>query len=185
MVIMMKQRKQEVVVSRQRQDGFTLVEVLIAVAVMAIGLLAMAQMQVLTIRFNAENRAFTEATTLATGQLEYLKSLPFDPPNPMANVADYWLADVNTAVPLEDTDGDSLDLTNVSGDPDHEHPGYPVDNYGYPLDPIAERYGMFWNIADGVPALALKTAVVTVSWYTGPEGVKKHITFSTVIADPS
>lgn len=58
--------------------GFTLLEVLIALVITAVGLLAIAQMQVIAIRANSQGKDVTEASTLATQQLEYLKALPSD-----------------------------------------------------------------------------------------------------------
>lgn len=58
--------------------GFTLLEVLIATVIMAVALLAMAQMQVIAIRANAQGKDVTEARTLGTQHLEYLKALPVD-----------------------------------------------------------------------------------------------------------
>ena len=163
-------------------QGFTLIEVLITAAVMSIGLLAMAQMQIVAIHFNADNRAYNEAAILATGQLECLKTLPSTPPNSMQNVNDYWLTDVHKNPAWEDTDGDEKDLTNITGTPDHQHPDHPVNSLGYPVDSGQERFGVFWFVEDGVPATELKTIAVTVSWYSGRQRSKEHITVSTVIA---
>ena len=99
------------------EGGFTLMEVLITAAIMSIGLLAMAQMQIVAIRFNADNRAYNEAAILATGQLECLKSMPSIPPNPMVDVNDYWLTDVHDNPAWEDTDGDNGNLTNINRPP--------------------------------------------------------------------
>jgi len=166
----------------ENQRGFSLIEVLIATVVMAVGLLAMAQMQVISIRFNADNRSHTDATTLAMGQLEYLKSMPFTSPNVMTNVNDYWLTDVIDNGVVQDSDNDPADLTNITGNPDHIHPDHPVDAFGYPTNSQQERFGMFWHVEDDEPNADMKTVVVTVSWYNGPERVKKHVAFSTVIA---
>jgi prepilin-type N-terminal cleavage/methylation domain-containing protein len=54
--------------------GFSLIEVLIALAVLSIGLLAIAQLQTALIRSSAEARAFTVATALAKDKLEELRS---------------------------------------------------------------------------------------------------------------
>ena len=130
------------------EQGFTLIEVLITAAIMAIGLLAMAQMQIVAIRNNADTLSHTQAMNLAVGQVEYLKNLAFEAPPAMQNINDYWLTDVSTNPALEDTDGDDGDLCNVTGAPDHVHPDYPVDASGYPTNPGQEKYGMFWTIEE-------------------------------------
>jgi prepilin-type N-terminal cleavage/methylation domain-containing protein len=57
-----------------RARGFSLVEVLVALAVLSIGLLAIAQLQSALIRSSAEARAFSVATTLAKDKLEALRA---------------------------------------------------------------------------------------------------------------
>jgi type IV pilus assembly protein PilV len=56
--------------------GFTLIEVLLAMAIFAIGILALAGLQVSYIRGNATARYSTEATVLASQAVERLKALP-------------------------------------------------------------------------------------------------------------
>lgn len=60
------------------QRGFTLIEVMVALVVLAIGLLAVAGMQVISIQSNTGNRDVTEASTLALDKIEFLKVLPVD-----------------------------------------------------------------------------------------------------------
>jgi len=57
--------------------GFTLVEVLIAMAMLSFGLLALAGMQVAAIRVNSASNRLTEVTTLMQDKVEELMSLPF------------------------------------------------------------------------------------------------------------
>ena len=59
-------------------QGFTLIEVLIAMAIFSIGILAVANMQILSINQNASARLQTEATTLAVDWMERLLSLPYE-----------------------------------------------------------------------------------------------------------
>ena len=58
--------------------GFTLVEILVALTLFAIGALALAQMQVLSIRGSSFSKDAVTATTLGERQLEALKNMPFN-----------------------------------------------------------------------------------------------------------
>jgi type II secretion system protein I len=62
--------------ARSGSDGFTLIEVLVAIAIFAIGILALASLQAVYIGGNSSARMQTEATTLASQWLERLKLLP-------------------------------------------------------------------------------------------------------------
>jgi prepilin-type N-terminal cleavage/methylation domain-containing protein len=59
-------------------EGFTLVEVMIGMAIFLIGFLAIGTMQIAAINGNAGAREATEAATRATNQLETLIALPFE-----------------------------------------------------------------------------------------------------------
>ena len=59
-------------------EGFTLVEVMIGMAIFLIGFLAVGSMQIAAINGNAGAREATEAATRATNQLETLIALPYD-----------------------------------------------------------------------------------------------------------
>jgi len=63
---------------RSTESGFTLAEVLIALTIFAIGLLALASMQVMSLRGNATSQRVTASTALAEGAMEWLQSLPPD-----------------------------------------------------------------------------------------------------------
>ena len=58
--------------------GFTLLEVLIVMAIFSIGILAVAAMQMTSTKGNASARRMTEATALAEKQIENLMLLPYD-----------------------------------------------------------------------------------------------------------
>lgn len=59
-------------------QGSSLMEVMIAMAIFVIGFLAVSSMQLMAIRGNAGAREATEAATRATSQLETLIALPYD-----------------------------------------------------------------------------------------------------------
>lgn len=64
----------------RRRAGFTLIEVMVSLAVLAVGLLGMMQLQILSLSWNQSGRAYTRATELALELRAGLEQLPFDDP---------------------------------------------------------------------------------------------------------
>ena len=60
------------------ENGFTLIEVLIAISIFAIGLLAVAALQITAFHGNRVGDEVTKATTLAQTQVEVLKGADFN-----------------------------------------------------------------------------------------------------------
>jgi type IV pilus modification protein PilV len=65
----------------ENQDGFTIVEVLMALVIFSIGIMAIAGMQLSSIRGNSSARIHTEAGVQAQDQIESLMALPYDHAN--------------------------------------------------------------------------------------------------------
>ena len=59
-------------------NGFTLLEVLLAITILSFGLLAVASMQVAAMKGNAHARGVTEGSTVVVDQLEKLMVLSYD-----------------------------------------------------------------------------------------------------------
>ena len=62
----------------KNEQGFTLMELLVAVTVLAIGLLGIAGLQGTTIRRNVTAMRNTEATALIEDKIEEIRNSPFD-----------------------------------------------------------------------------------------------------------
>lgn len=77
-------------VSKLRNDsGFTLTEILIAIVILSIGLLGLAQISVGVITSNLSSTKMTSASTLAQDKIEEIKNLGYDNANTAAGTEDY------------------------------------------------------------------------------------------------
>ena len=63
---------------KRGDHGFTLIEVLFALVIFTIGMLAVMAMQVTSINGNASARMHTEGYTWAVDRLEWMTGLPYD-----------------------------------------------------------------------------------------------------------
>ncbi len=62
---------------QDRQNGFTLIEVVAGLIILAIGLLGIGAMQIISIQSGYFSDQVGQATYLAQNKLEYLKNLPY------------------------------------------------------------------------------------------------------------
>jgi type IV pilus modification protein PilV len=95
-ILSMIDRKQITLI--RNEDGLTLIETLIALAIFAIGILGVAQLQMWNIQNNTNGNITTQASLLAQDKLEELKNVA-DPATitngsdaPMPNYARAWTA---------------------------------------------------------------------------------------------
>lgn len=65
----------------KRQEGFTLIEVVIAFSIFAVGMLAIASLQLTSVTGNFGARVVTEITIMGQEQVEKLLALPYDHPD--------------------------------------------------------------------------------------------------------
>ncbi len=79
-----------------KETGFTLIEVLIAISILSIGLLAIASMQIASIQTTGKAQYVSVGTSWAEDRLEWLMSLDYDDAL-LANTAPDYVADPNTA----------------------------------------------------------------------------------------
>jgi prepilin-type N-terminal cleavage/methylation domain-containing protein len=84
---------------RSREEGFTLIELLVTVAVLAVGLLALAQMGVMAIQTNKSTSEYAIATRLAANKIDRLKKSPY------AELAPNTYTDPNNLLNPDETSG--------------------------------------------------------------------------------
>jgi type IV pilus modification protein PilV len=65
----------------KKENGFTMIEVLIALTIFAVGLLAVAALQTSAINMNSTSNKLTNLSTVAMDQIEKLSALPYTDPD--------------------------------------------------------------------------------------------------------
>lgn len=102
-----------------RPDGFTIIEVLIAMVVLSIGMLSYVGMQGSTIGGNANARHLTESTTWASERIELLMAEPYasigSGADARGNLTMTWT--VTTDSPLADTKAIAVTMQNTNTTP--------------------------------------------------------------------
>jgi type IV pilus modification protein PilV len=149
--------------SQRQEQGFTLVEVMIALFILAFGLLAIATMQATAIKSNSRAMGLTEAANLAQAQMESLIGRPYTDP---------LLSDTNNDGTNQDADQDGVDddggnfgLDTTVG----------ADHTVAWTAPSGGVYTVSWNIAVDEPIRNVKTIRMIVRW--PDRGVMRSATF--------
>ena len=129
------------------QMGFTIIEILIAISILTVGLLAVATMQVSAIRGNNLSDNVTIALALAEDKMESLMITDYSDPD------------------LQDTEaGNNTNLTSITT----------IDHEELNIDETGAAGGDFrriWNIADNEPITSNKTISIIVTWNNGQHKV--------------
>ncbi len=133
----------------RQEHGFTLIEVIMAITVLSIGLLAVASMQISAMWGNAIAKDYTESTDRVQDAVEKIYSLSF------------------TDEMLSDADGDGVDgLDDTGGGADWSITDNP-------------RYTIYWNVAanwaGGNSMTGVNTIRVIVVWQE--RGSQKRYSF--------
>ncbi|HXZ43705.1 MAG TPA: hypothetical protein VEH53_02675 [archaeon] len=134
-----------------------MLEVIVALTILAFGLLAIASMQATAVKGNSKAMGLTEAAACAQDRMEKIMSLAYTDAN------------------LNDTNGDGtagLGLTvNSSGTvtADHSLPG------------AVSGYTVYWNVAVNYPVNNVKTLRMIVQWTD--RGSLRSATFDFMKAD--
>jgi type IV pilus assembly protein PilV len=136
---------------RKQQEGYSLVEVLIAITVLAFGLMAVATMQVTAIKTNATASGISQGLTLAQTKVEELMNLSYDHPD---------LDDDGGGI----NNGTGQDLDDDGVDDDGDNFGLDDTTGADGSEAIGSRYTIYWNIAVDEPVTKSKTIRVIVTW---------------------
>jgi len=158
----------------KQEEGYTLVEVLVALGILGFGLMAVATMQVTAIKTNARASGMSQGVTLAQAKAEELMNLSY-----------------SAIVALDDDgDGTNQDADNDGNDDDGGNFGLndTVDSGGNVIADDSElnvngRYSIYWNVAVNEPAANSSRIRVIVTWTE--KGKNKRISLDFVMTNLS
>ena len=121
-----------------------MLEVLVAIGILAFGILAIATMQASSIKGNSHAIGITEAITLAQAKIEGFLSLPYN----HSNFDDG--AGANDGV---------AGLNDSLANSDKQDPDNPIQ-----LGNTGRMFNVYWNVAVNDPLTNVKTVRVIVEW---------------------
>lgn len=144
-----------------KQQGFSLIEVIVAMAILTFGLLAVGLMQIGAMKGNTNSIGRSSGVAVAQSVMDDLRSLPLD---------HALLDDVNVGF---------LDRGAASGgaDPNATQADH---NPGTITAASGQVFTVFWNVADDTPLVSAKTIRVFVYWNDSHFGLNRAIMTSVV-----
>ncbi len=110
-----------------KNSGFTLIEVMIAIAIIAIGIFGVMSLVITVMKGNTLSKRVTTATTIAQEKLEDFKIMDYDNAvddsgtDTAYNIDYYWEADVQDDTPATDTKTITVDVYWSSGGTNTTH----------------------------------------------------------------
>lgn len=140
------------------EKGFTLIEILIAVVILGIAFMGLANLQISCMNGNSHSCCLTKAVVLAQDKMEELKNLNPDHPD---------LADTHAG------NNDDLRQSIDSQHSDHREDNVHMKGEGSKTIQGLnhDSYTRIWNVADDTPFPGRKTVVVIVTWESGHKSV--------------
>jgi type IV pilus modification protein PilV len=164
-------RKRTKVIRDAQQGGFTLVEVLVAIVILAVGLLAVARLQSQAVRSNNFGNQLNEATFLAQDKAEelrvinkrYLADTTQDEPSAIRDTKNNWTVD---------SDGDGINDEFNWTNPESTETNLDVTGTSG-----SGQYTREYCVVDNVPVLKAKTIHVRVKW-----GTNRQVIFKSMIS---
>jgi type IV pilus assembly protein PilV len=155
-------------------EGFTLLEILVAIAILCFGLLAIATMQVSAIKGNTHAIGLTEAVACAQDKIEELMPLDY-------NDAD--LVDTDSDGTGQDADDDGVDDDggNFGLDKTVDGGGTVIADSNEDKNYNGKTYSLYWNVAVDEPVANVKIVRVIVEW--SERGKQRSATLDFMKAD--
>jgi prepilin-type N-terminal cleavage/methylation domain-containing protein len=172
--------------SRQAQDGFSILEMLLATVILLVGLVAIAQLVPATILLNYRNRTDSSALVFAQRELDQMLAQPLNPPSSPPSFTD---ANGNFCYLGDPTNPNHVVGTNVLlglGNVPIIDFGSSVANYNFtyrdPTDPSGTTYDVRWAvITTGNGATAYSKRFILGIRQAAGNGYFQPITLDTMV----
>ncbi|MBW2185562.1 MAG: prepilin-type N-terminal cleavage/methylation domain-containing protein [Deltaproteobacteria bacterium] len=149
------------------QQGFSLVEAMIAMVILSIGLMAVGLMQISAMKSNTNALSRSDGVAISQSVMDTLRCLPLN---------DIRISDVDTSA-VNLNDGSSVGGANpVAGNAGHQ--GDEIFATNPILGSNGQSYNIFWNIDDDTPIEGAKTLRLFVYWTDQRFGLNRVIVTS-------
>lgn len=183
---------EEMIQKRTKQNGFTLVEMLMATVIVIVGLVAVAQLVPTSVMMNMNNRSDGTALVFAQRAIEFIREQPLTSTTSPPSFVD----PLGVLCPLGQTCflGDPIQpnvmvgsALNTTATPMIDFSATPVDGYSYtyidPNDPYGASYDVRWAIATTTTPQGIVTGrrIILGVYRRGMKSASLPVTLDTMV----
>lgn len=177
--------------ARVQEQGFSILEMLIATVILLVGLVAVAQLVPASVLLNYRNRMDSSALVFAQRQLDVLLDQPLNPVNCLNCFTDlqgntYQLGDPATPNVVQGNNVLTFNNQTLIDFTGPTPPAYPTNGYGFtyqdPADPNGTTYDVRWAvIVTGNGTVAASKRFILGVRQIGGNGYFLPITLDTMV----
>lgn len=158
------------------ESGFTLIEVLIALCVLAVGILTLQAMQISSIKGNVTANRISIGAAWATDMMEQIYVKPYR--DTTLTCANDPMCDTDSDGTNQDPDRDAIDTVGADLNFGLNDEGAAADHTAISPDNV---YTIYWNIAEDYPIPNNKTVRVIV--ISNQQGTTRRVVYDYVKTD--
>jgi hypothetical protein len=146
---------------RTGQGGFSILEMLMACAIMMVGIISVVQLVPASLQLNASNRLDTMATVIAQRELDQMLSQPLDPGKPTFtdkdnNIVSLGGAGSPGAPVVMDPQGKTVQIDFTAA----PVAGFSIPQYVDPNDPTGATFELRWAVIPSAGSLISRRIII-------------------------
>ena len=158
----------------QNQNGFSLIEAMIAMVILSVGLMSVGLMQIGAMKGNANAIGRSDGVAMAQSAMDLIRCLPLN--SSLLSDPDPSIVNLDDGKAIKNAMPNPPASSHKSNDKDAD--GNQIFTSDPVIGPNDKRYTIFWNIDDNTPTNGVKTIRLFVYWTDNKFGLNRFVTTS-------